>query len=176
MKQKIKKIGIIILVLIIAWIFLRLHGLNKTMMFFNAHQGLEIMELKQDLSMLKTKMELLNTKMNRIALGNEPASVDLTSKNVQKINESFTVSIDEVEPHLTGIKIRGEIINTSGLTHRNIKFDVTVAEQTKELHILEEIKSGYSRNFDLYIPDVPIEKSKYAKIEYISFVMRWHSH
>ena len=154
-KKHLKTISILVLFGLLIFLFFQIKG--------------EVAVLRQDVNDLKIK--LLD-----ITIFGKPALIDLTSQKAQKIDDKFTIFIDEVEPHLTGIKIKGGTINTSGIAHKNIKFSVTVAEQTKELHILEEIKSGYSRNFELYVPNVPIEKSKYAKIKYNSSLMAWFEH
>lgn len=53
---------------------------------------------------------------------------------------------------------------------------MTVAGQTKELNIIETIKPGYSRDFELHIPSVPIDKSEYAEIECVSSAISWRQH
>lgn len=134
---------------------------------------IQIQHLRKSVNLLSYKVAEHSLRFVLDEMGNE---INLTREGCQKINEVFVVDIDEVEPHLTGINIKGKIINTSGVAYQNVKFNVTVAKQTKELNILEKINSGYSRNFKLYIPNVPIEKAEYAEIEYVSSVISWYEH
>lgn len=177
-KKHLKTISILVLFGLFIFLSFQIRGLKQEIpalkrTIFDLSFAEEAVRLvKLDINELKEEVTDLRIKM----FFGKPALISLTSESYQKINESFTVFIDEVEPHLTGIKIKGGIINTSGVAHENIKFDVTVAEQTKELNILKRINSGYSRNFELFIPNVPVEKSEYATIKFVNSVMAWYQH
>ena len=72
-----------------------------------------------------------------------------------------------VNPHLTGVKIKGRIINSTALARENIEFEITIAGKTKKFSI-NRISSGNSTGFEVYVPDVPIDKVNIAKFEKIS--------
>ena len=66
------------------------------------------MEETVKLDLDKLKKDIIDLKIEKIF--GEPAFIDLTAERAQEIDSSFTIFIDEVEPHLTGIKIKGGII------------------------------------------------------------------
>ncbi len=156
-KKTVKIVATTILVIFLIFIFIQIES--------------EISTLKQDVWDLKNKVYELTIS----SLDTAP-TVSLTSETVHKIDDKFSIFVDEVETHLSGINIKGKIINTSSVTYENTKFDITVAEQTKELHIIKQIKPGYGREFEFYIPNVPVEKSEYAKIKYAGSMVIWHKH
>jgi hypothetical protein len=101
--------------------------------------------------------------------------VDLTTTSFQIIEGNFGVSITSVEPHLSGSRIIGEVVNLSGVSRNNLVFNVTFDGQDEELSIIESIASGWAREFSLYIPDTSPE-NKYAKIEFEGSNISYYSH
>jgi len=124
----------------------------------------------------KIKDDILDLKVDMIMSRYEASTIDLTETKSQKINDDFIISVEKVESHLNGIKIVGTILNKSSIGHDNIEFNFKVAEQTKKLNIIEKISPGYSRKFELYIPDVPTDKSGEAEVSYISSILHYYEH
>jgi hypothetical protein len=155
-------LGIAFIVLFLALIFLFL-GVNGRYREAE-HLRNQIQDIKIDI--IKLKWERKNF-------------VDLTYTGSQSIGEIFSIIVEEVKPHLSGIKIKGEILNNSSVICSNIKFRVnfgeTFTEQERELFILERINPGYSRDFELYIPDVPLE-IRHIEMELISSSISYLKH
>jgi hypothetical protein len=101
-------------------------------------------------------------------------SVDFTVPNAQDIGKDFKVANLSVEQHLTGVKIKGRVINATSLRHDNLKFKITIAEKEKDFWI-NRISSGNSTTFDVYVPDVPLDKAQYGTIEYLESTVSFYT-
>ena len=99
--------------------------------------------------------------------------VDFSVSSIQRINSSFLVAGLSLEQHLTGVKVKGEIINSTTLRYDKIKFQIEIANQKKDIYITR-ISPGNSTNFEVYVPDVPIENTRYGTIEYISSLVGYN--
>lgn len=97
-------------------------------------------------------------------------NVDFSESSVQTIDDDFYLSRPEQESHLTGVKFRGLIINSSSVSHKNVKFKITSNDTEKEFY-LNEIKPGQATSFEVYLPDISIENSRYAKLKYVQSVI-----
>lgn len=109
-----------------------------------------------DIFLVKLKTEDLKTY----------GSIDLSHAPLQTIDYRFLITIESVTEHLTGIKIKGRIVNLTSLRFDNLKFNITIASQSKEFSI-RRISSGNSTTFNVYVPNVPLEESQYAYIEFV---------
>ena len=99
-------------------------------------------------------------------------TVDFTVSDVQRIDNVFLLANASQEKKLTGVKFTGRIINTQSVDHVNATFDITVDGQSKEFTI-NRISSGNSTGFNVYIPELNIEDSRYAKIEFVRSQIRF---
>ena len=97
----------------------------------------------------------------------EQKHVDLTVKSFQNVGGNFVISIESVDAHLTGITLKGSVLNQNATRCSDVKFSVTVGNSKQELGI-PSIPSGYASKFELYIPDVSTQDTKTASIEYES--------
>ena len=118
---------------------------------------------KQQNTLIQQVNDLASYKISKEVLDAWENTVDLTTPNIQNIGRGFMVSKLDIRQHLTGIKLKGRIINSTALTHTNIKFKISIAEQEKEFNI-NKISMGCGTGFNVYIPDVPIEETRYAHI------------
>ncbi|NUM80081.1 hypothetical protein HUU42_04685 [bacterium] len=93
--------------------------------------------------------------------------IDLTSSSLQDIGDGFLVGNLSLEEHLSGILVRGRIVNSTSLTHTSVTFKIVVARQSKEFTI-QRIASASSSSFEIYLPNVPVAHSNSGRIEYLS--------
>ena len=91
--------------------------------------------------------------------------INLTQKTFQNINESFLVSINKVERHLTGIRVYGIMLNKSSINLRDVNFVIEVANQ-RQTFTTNFLIPKMSKEFEVYIPDVPLDNMRNAKITY----------
>jgi hypothetical protein len=116
----------------------------------------QISSLKTDWAMTTIRMSLLEQKR-----------IDLTVKSFQNVGGNFCISIESVDPHLSGVTIKGHVLNENATKCTDVKFNVSVGKTKQELNI-PEISSGYASKFELYVPDVATEDTKTASVEYES--------
>lgn len=91
--------------------------------------------------------------------------VDFTVPQVQDIGNGFYLVRSEQEEHLTGLKYKGRIINSTSVRHNNVEFKLVVGGQEKEFTI-NQISAGNSTAFEVYVPDVTAEAGRYGEIKY----------
>ncbi len=96
----------------------------------------------------------------------DKGSVDLSIGSFQQISEEFSAGKFNVIQHLDGIKISGIILNKNSIRYSDSDFQITVNGQTQEFQI-KNIPAGYASEFNVYIPNVPVDKSRWGKISYI---------
>lgn len=82
------------------------------------------------------------------------------------------VAIESVDPHLTGLKIKGEILNALAVDRGGLSFKVHVGDKSGDFFI-DEIPSGVAKKFEVYIPDAD-KDAKYAIFEYKSGVVKYY--
>ena len=123
--------------------------------------GLEILET----SVSELKKQLTSNEFRLIEL--ERGFVDFTSSSIQDIGDGFCVAGIDASIHLTGIKIRGRILNTTSVDHRGATFKVRIGRSSNTLTIMR-ISSGNSTGFEVYIPDVAPSDAKFGNIKYKS--------
>lgn len=92
---------------------------------------------------------------------------NLTVPNIQKIDNIFLAAKLSAEPYSTGLKVTGLIINSTALGQENVKFKITIGEQSKEIPAINSIPPGSSKKFEVYVPDVSIDKATSAQIQYV---------
>jgi hypothetical protein len=95
--------------------------------------------------------------------------LDLSVKSLQELGDGFWLEKVSVEPEMSGIVLKGFIINATPMNQSSIRFDITIGTKNQEL-IIDRIDPGMSRSFELYVPDVKIEDAGYAKINYVESV------
>jgi hypothetical protein len=95
--------------------------------------------------------------------------LDLSVKSLQELGDGFWLEKASVEPDMSGIVLKGFIINSTTMNQSSIKFDITIGNKNQEL-IIDRIDPGMSQSFELYVPGVKIEDAGYAKINYVESV------
>lgn len=111
--------------------------------------------------------------MEELQKQKEKGLVNLTIPAVQKIDKDFMVAKLSTKPHLTGVMVKGTIINGTPLPQENIKFRITILDKSKEFSI-KKLSPGGSRPFEVYIPDVPPDKAQTAKIEHLESTVLYY--
>ena len=99
-------------------------------------------------------------------------SVDFSVSEIQQIDDVFLLANAAQQKHLTGVKFSGRVINTQSVDHLNIIFILSVDGESKEFTI-NRISSGNSTGFSVYIPDISIERARYAKINHVRSKIRY---
>jgi len=105
-----------------------------------------------------------------VASMDEGNTVDFSKNGIQSINEDFFLVSATQKEHLTGVVFKGRIINASALKHTNVSFHITADYVTKEFTI-NQISSGNSTSFSVYIPEISLSNARYAEIEYLKSSM-----
>ena len=90
-------------------------------------------------------------------------TVDFSVSEVQPIDDVFLLARASQKKHLTGVEFSGRVINTQSTDREDIVFSLSVDEASKELTI-NKISSGNSTGFSVYIPDIGIERARYAQM------------
>jgi len=118
---------------------------------------------------------IFQNKLNVVSLKADKESeniVYLSMTEFQEIGGGFNVSVKSAAKYLTGINIKGLILNLQSVTYRNPTFIVYVYNVGKGEHVKKaeftvnkEIKPGHAVNFSAYIPDLP-DRTNTLKIDY----------
>lgn len=146
-------------VIVTILLFLVVAGAGALGYFVYHQHETKLVKLSADLQNLE--MRMINVERVTDTLGKK---VNLTNPGVQKIDTVFLISKIKVERYLTGVKIRGIMINSSSLEHNDARFRITVATVSREFSI-RKISPGSSRKFVVEVPDVPVEKAVEADIK-----------
>lgn len=99
--------------------------------------------------------------------------IDLTKTSFQSISKGFEIAIKNVDAHLTGIKIKGEVLNTQSVDYENVNLTIEVGQTDKDFTI-SKLKAGYAAEFEVYIPDIPVSQTKTATVTYNNGVIRFY--
>lgn len=99
--------------------------------------------------------------------------IDLTKTSFQSIPKGFEIAIKNVDAHLTGIKIKGEVLNTQSVDYENLNLTIEVGQTNKDFTI-NKLKAGYATEFEVYIPDIPVSQTKTATVTYNNGVIRFY--
>jgi len=99
--------------------------------------------------------------------------INLKIPSFQKIDDIFYVAKLSVESHLTGIKINGVMINSTALEQKDIKFKISINDNTTEFTV-DKISAGSGKKFEVVIPNIPIEKASEAQIQCLASSMSYY--
>lgn len=114
-----------------------------------------------------------STIMEELQKQREKGLVNLTIPAVQKLDKDFMVAKLSAKPHLTGVMVKGTIINGTPLPQENLKFRITILNSSKEFSI-KKLSPGGSKNFEVYVPDVPADKALTARIEHLESTVLYY--
>lgn len=146
-----------IIILVIISLLLSLSVIAYT--YFSINQRLNYIQSTQDDIYYEVMPLIRQSKSNNI---------NLTEKGWQELNYGLRIADISVTEHLTGVIVKGRIINTLSVNQSIIKFSMNIGSRNKIFEVTDDIKPGCSAPFEVYIPDVPIKQSNYASIKCIS--------
>jgi hypothetical protein len=98
--------------------------------------------------------------------------VDLSTTSFQNIESNYAVSVKSVSEHLSGILVKGLVLNQNSVAVHDVSFTVVInflfgtngppIVSTARKLSLPEIGPGHAAPFELYIPDVDPKTSRSA--------------
>lgn len=99
-------------------------------------------------------------------------SINITTTSFQKLNDDFSIAIKSVEPHLSGLKLKGLIVNKSSVVHTDLKFKINNYHTEVATLSLNNAMPGQQANFEIYIPDIT-NNTKFLKFLYIESLIHY---
>lgn len=93
-------------------------------------------------------------------------SVDLTVSEFQDIGDDFEVTIETVEPHLSGFKVKGRMLNITSVALSNVEFSIHMGDEYQKFTI-DNIRPGHAARFEVYVPNLAVENTDSAEINFI---------
>ncbi len=152
--------------LIIAFIAIVLSVAAVTISSLLVYKVYVLQEEDLELRDMQVFLRVIRTMDARLQKRLWAGGVDLTKAIAQDIGNGFFVSDLSVEEYLTGVKVRGRMINATALDHLNADFEITIAESSREFSV-NRIPSGNSTRFEVHVPGVALDKVKESRIRYL---------
>ena len=145
------------------------------------HATLEELVVTQDELMATTKgaldtmLELFDAQMEEMmgliemaTMNLEIPEIDLSHINVhQRIGAGFSILLDGVDRHLSGIRLRGLLQNELAVDRWDPAFEITVGESSQRFTATELLRAGKRVRITVYVPDVPVEKANTATVRFL---------
>lgn len=102
-------------------------------------------------------------------------TIDLETTSFQYGPKQTLVSIQNVESYLSGLKIKGEILNPLSYTFKDLKLQIEIDNTSNDLYI-SKINPGCAAIFEINIPNVSTinRKNWNAKIKYVSSMISYN--
>lgn len=124
--------------------------------------------LEDEIQALKSKLIVLQveSEINKLERGNGYL-IDLTTPNIQKINELLYVGNLSVKPYLNGVMITGEINNFSSIFYYNSNFTIKINEEKKDFSIIKTIPPGTKASFEIFVQKTSDKDLQYARLKYV---------
>ena len=155
-----------------------------TLIFFfsgcDTQSNTRIQRIADSLSTLNHRIHLLDSSLRKsnwdlyfYKLQNEKGAVDFTDAGLQEIGNGFYVLGINLGQHLTGIKVKGRMLNGTSLAHSNAEFNLTIGDQVKDFTI-SSIPSQTAVSFNVYIPDVPVDQTHWGQIRYRRSLLNYY--
>ncbi len=94
------------------------------------------------------------------------AGIDVTVPVMQEIGFGFLTTHLSVEQLPGGAGLRGRIVNSTSLDHKNAKFRVRAADTTRDFTV-PTLPAGSSSKFDVYVPGITAKEVKRIFIDYL---------
>jgi hypothetical protein len=135
--------------------------------------------LERKTSILKDRVDSQESEIRDLkisqAFSNLDGTVDLTDPTVQEIGgKGFLVANLDMKKHLTGIKLEGRVVNTQSVRHENATFKLIIGDRSQEFTI-DRISSGNSTGFSVYVPDISVEDTRYARMYFVNSTVQFHT-
>lgn len=156
----------------------RLIGLIKAffIFIFVFYTIVSIKDINNELRKLKEQNKIIGEALvdisNNLTNLSEKNKILLHLSGYQEMEGGLYVVIDSVDPHLTGLKIKGEILNALAVDREGLSFKVHVGDKSGDFFI-DEIPSGVAKKFEVYIPNAD-KDAEYAIFEYKSGVVKYY--
>ena len=99
--------------------------------------------------------------------------VDLSRPTLQVIRPGYSVGQASLEQHLTGVRVRGIILNETAVAQESANFRLTIDGQHQEFFI-QRLEPGSASAFEVYVPDVPLDKTRIGKFSYQGSTARYN--
>lgn len=162
-------------------------GKNKILPFFVALIVINVAAIFY----FYTKMESINNSIYRIEQANATISqditvlrsmvlfedkrsmVDLSEKSAQSIEDGFYITNLSIQPHMSGIKITGEIINSRSLEYSGATLKLDIMGSEKSIFI-NKIKPGFSSRFSTIMLNVDPKNTRYARMWMGNYTLHWY--
>ncbi len=162
-------------------------GKNKILPFFVALIVINVAAIFY----FYTKIESINNIIYRIEQANATISqditvlrsmvlfedkrsmVDLSDKAVQSIGDGFSVTNLSIQPHMSGVKINGEIINSQSLEYSGLNLKIDIMGFEKSVFI-NKLKSGFSSKFSAIMLNVDPKTARFAKMWMDNYTVHWY--
>jgi hypothetical protein len=122
---------------------------------------------------LDSTLSYLRWDFNLYRLENAKGTIDFTSAGLQEIGNGFYVVGLALEQHLTGVAIKGRILNGTSLLHSNVELNLEIGGQTKDVTI-NSIPSQAAILFNVYVPDVPVDQTHWGQIKYVRSLINYY--
>ena len=153
----------------------RLIGVIKAffIFIFVFYTIVSIEDINDELRKLEEEKKKISDVLVDLINLSEKNRILLHSSGYQEMEGGLYVVIDSVNPHLSGLKIKGEILNALAVDREGLSFKVHVGDKSGDFFI-DEIPSGVAKKFEVYIPDAD-KDAEYAIFEYKSDFMKYYA-
>jgi hypothetical protein len=132
-----------------------------------------IVVMRRQIHALDSSISNLQWDYNLYKLENSKGAIDFTSTGLQEIGNGFYVVSLSIDQHLTGVMIKGRILNGTSLLHQQAQFNLEIAAQTKDITI-DSIPPQNAALFEVYVPDVPIDQAHWGKMSYVRSLIHYY--
>jgi hypothetical protein len=145
-----------------SYAFIAVRGVNGRVDQFEKLTNEKISELGTNIGQLAESLQGIWP-----SLAHLPTSeIDLTQQGWQELGHGLLITRISVAQHLTGVKVKGKIVNTLSVRQSKVSFSIQIGNSTKNFEIAQEILPGYGAPFEVYVPDVPLSSTNRATIQY----------
>jgi len=99
-------------------------------------------------------------------------TIDLTTPTLQSIGEGLLVSVREVQAHLSGLVVKGRVVNTNAVTKTAVNIKMQIGK-TKQGFMLKKVSRGGSSRFSVFVPRVDVKHASYADMWVVNSVVSY---
>jgi len=165
-----KKLTYIIIAIALAWY---MGGCDD-----RSRKNLEsIVDLSIRISSLERQIRALEKDFRNIDYSaiRSGSTIDITSRNIQEITPTLSVSDLSIKDQAGGIILSGIIINRSSTPLSNLRFYLKISDEEKDISIINTISPANSAKFSILIPNFKLnEENKFCKMYYENSIFRFN--
>lgn len=151
---------IVVNVACLLYFFTKIEGINRN-----------ISKLEQANFTITGRTDLLERMV--YILPDDRALVDLSEKSVQSIEDGFYVTNLSVQPHMSGVKITGEIINSQSLEYSGANLKIEIMGSEKSVYV-KKLRPGFSSKFSVIMLDIDSKTVRLAKMWMGNYTVHWY--